>query len=157
MIAIAIIGILALVLIPRVAGLKDNARAAGLDSTIRVAMSIAEGVVDNYTADAAGCGQLEEYLTTKLPANAAENPNTKNKTVKVKSEVVGGDAAFANTVEGATPEFTGEDAKEGFAGTEELKGVVLFDAFVDSDDKLKVQFQGVDASGTLVGTAKITN
>ena len=160
MIAIAIIGILALVLIPRVAGLKDNARAAGLDSTIRVAMSITEGVIDNYKATPADCQALETYLNTKLPINKAENPYTKNTTSHVESyytEALAGQGAFAYA-DGAADEDDPEDFTA-ITNLSYLKGVVLFDAFVDTADgnKLKVKFQGVDGAGALVGTAKVTN
>jgi type IV pilus assembly protein PilA len=166
MIAIAIIGILALVLIPKVAGLKDNARTAGLDTNMRVALSLAEGMVDSYTADDAGARALETALATKIGLQGIQNPFTKANTV-ANAVPAAGNCAFAYTAAAATQEPS-DDAtgSTGLApGTATFpadalgnyKGVIYFDAFV-SGGVLKVAFVPCGADGLPVaGKAKSTN
>ena len=47
MIVIAIIGILAIVLIPQAAKMRENAKLSGVDSNMRMVQSQIEGVIDN--------------------------------------------------------------------------------------------------------------
>ena len=148
MIAIAIIGILALVLIPKVAGLKDSAREQGLDTNVRMGLSVAEGLLDTYTADATGCADIETALSTKLPLTA-KNPFTKVAGVKQTtggSALATGDAAFAYTVDLAATEV---DSQTPATDATKLPGVVMFDAAVVSG-KLVVTFTPYDGKGVAV-------
>lgn len=162
MIAIAIIGILALVLIPRVAGVKNQARESGLDTNVRMAVSIAEGLVDNYTPDDTGCRDLEAALVTKLRANNQKNPITKS--TDVGTAVAGmapeptdalsnGNRAYLYEV-AATDD---EDDVQTVANSTNMAGVVYFDASVTSG-KLTVTFTPYDADGVaLTARAASTN
>ena len=157
MIAIAIIGILALVLIPKVAGLKDNAKLTGLDTNVRVAISVAEGMVDDsaYTADQAGCTLLETDLNTKLTANAAANPFSKAVTVVAGAPGAGVAAPAYQYIVTAATEST-DDAP--FAGGAAYAGTVHFDAYVDATGSVKVRFSRCDKAGAVIlAKEKTTN
>ena len=165
MIAIAIIGILALVLIPKVAGMKDSARAAGLDTNVRIAVSVAEGMVDNYAATDAGALKLEQDLKSKLEANKIENPFTKDKNVieTVATTPADGNAAFAHTDSAAaeatddTYDSTATPPAYTFAGATDYKGMVFYDAYVD-EGVLRVRFIPCGSDGlAMTGKAKATN
>lgn len=143
MIAIAIIGILALVLIPRVAGLKDTARESGLDTNVRIGLATAESMLENYAADAAGCSALEADLEAKLENSNIENPYTKNTSV-ISVAPAGGNAAFAYADEVATE--NGESAA--MTGGTEYTGVIIYDAYVDATtNTIKVKFVPCDKNG----------
>ena len=159
MIAIAIIGILALVLIPRVAGLKDSAREQGLDTNVRMGLSVAESLLDDYTANEAGAVAIEAALDTKLPADA-KNPFTKEMTVRKTNDAVPadalalGNAAFAYTDNSAS---TDEAIEQVPATNTDQPGVVMYDAYVIGG-KLIVKFTPCDKTGApITADAKTTN
>ncbi len=150
MIAVAIIGILALVLIPRVAGLKDDAREKGIDASVRNGVALAETLMVNEsaTANEAGCIWIESQLASRLPADAM-NPFTKQKGVHlitVDDPLVAGSAkAYAYMDNTAS---TDEASKQTVADDAANAGVVIFDAYVDgTTNKLTVKFVPYDRDG----------
>ena len=152
MIAIAIIGILALVLIPRVAGLKDSAREQGLSSNVRSAVALAESLLENTsaTADNGGAHWIEDQLFQKLPIDAM-NPFTKQKGVQetgAQALAAGTSKAFAYTITGIDPTYVDEGLNQlATPATNAVQaGVILFDAY-ESGGKLKVKFVPFDKSG----------
>lgn len=167
MIAIAIIGILALVLIPRVAGVKNQAREAGLDTNVRMAASIAEALIESYEGTEAGCDDIELALVSRLRANGMKNPLTKVAFV--------GTAAADTATDPDTPAFTAGNRAFlyesdttadmtaavqliSMAGTTDpnFSGVVEYDAFVDASGKLRVTFTPHDVNGTVLANKAVT-
>lgn len=76
MVVIAIIGILAAVLIPKMSFLKDTAKEAGLDSNMRIVEATVTSMLPKYTtADISGgtAGKLDYDLQQKLNGNLS-NP-----------------------------------------------------------------------------------
>lgn len=80
MIAIAIIGILALVLIPRVAGMKTQAKLSGINTNLNIAQGVIESLITDYEPDDAGVTGLESAIASRLnitdPTKGAKNPIT---------------------------------------------------------------------------------
>ena len=69
MIVIAIIGILAIVLIPQAAKMRENAKLSGVDSNMRMVQSQIEGVIDNCKS----ASDLLNALQTRL-GDSISNP-----------------------------------------------------------------------------------
>lgn len=61
MMVVAVIGILALVLIPKIGGTKDQAKLAGVESNMRVAQSVVEGNIMRYQHK--GSSNLSAFAT----------------------------------------------------------------------------------------------
>jgi len=158
MIAIAIIGILALVLIPKVAGLKNTARESGLDTNVRIAVSVAEAMIDQNTADGAGCLKIEADIATKLAANGGKNPITKATSCLEATEdpaLADGNRAFTYVEAADAAAEAGAEVLTATSAT--LAGVVKYDAYV-TGGKLYVTFMPYDASGVaLTGRVATTN
>lgn len=70
MIVIAIIGVLALVLIPQASKMRTNAKLSGVDANARIAVANIQGLIDDNTT-AAG---LATAIQTKLSATELANP-----------------------------------------------------------------------------------
>lgn len=152
MIAVAIIGILALVLIPRVAGVKDTARETGVDTNVRMGLTVAENLVDKYTSDQAGLTSLETALASALTANGASNPFSKS-TAIASAAVTNGAAVYAYIADASEPTQASAVATD-----TDYAGVVEFDAYADASGKVKVEFMPHDKDGACAATAiKSTN
>ena len=52
MMVIAVIAILATVLIPKISGIKNNAKLAGVDSNARIVQGIVQGMIERYQSGA---------------------------------------------------------------------------------------------------------
>jgi prepilin-type N-terminal cleavage/methylation domain-containing protein len=66
MIVIAVIGILGVVLVPQISGVKDKAREAGLEVNVKVVQGIVESMIENYGGSDAEASALAESLVAKL-------------------------------------------------------------------------------------------
>ncbi|MHB1653441.1 MAG: prepilin-type N-terminal cleavage/methylation domain-containing protein [Desulfitobacteriaceae bacterium] len=76
MIVIAVIGILAIVLIPKVGTIKTQAKAAGIDTNIRTVEGYVQANINNATSTS-----LETNMVSAFPAtgDAVQNPFSPNK------------------------------------------------------------------------------
>lgn len=153
MIAIAIIGILALVLIPKVGGMKSQAKLAGIDTNLRIAMSAIEGIINDYDADAAGAAALRTNITTRLATNNTakdiKNPIT-GFTGVVGATPVNGNAAFAYA---ATDSTTAEITAP--ADNANMKGVIYFQTWANaSTGELNVTLFAYDDNGNYMAGKK---
>jgi len=158
MIAIAIIGILALVLIPKVGGMKAQAKLAGLDTNMRIAVAAAEGIINDY--DDTTIMGLESDLATKLRAggvNAVKNPISGKVGVVEGTVVVATGAAFQYD-EDADAAAEAADATAGYTATDAtLAGVIRYDASYAAG-QLTVKLMPYDDQGIpMTAKVKIVN
>lgn len=157
MIAIAIIGILALVLIPKVGGMKSQAKLAGMDTNLRLAQSTIEGLITDLQpgadedATATVLTGFESTLATRLGTGSTDklisNPITKAQGVKALSAAdatgtITGGAAFAYATGGENTTDVPTDPSEKTA----LKGVIVYNAYYDGS-VIKVRLVPYDDNG----------
>lgn len=150
-IAVAIITILAAVLIPKVSTAKKEARLKGLDSNIRYAVSLSEVMLNNYNANT--IDQVEPQLAAKLNSGDSSkdsvNPITKaTGCADFGTEEMDYGAAFAYYAEPAEDEV-GDSAYENLGENEgeineDFSGIILFDAYIDDNNKLRIKFVPFD-------------
>lgn len=156
MIVIAIIGILALVLVPKIGSMKDQAKLAGVDTNMRVLEGIAQGMMTSYkaTADAGvtnGIDDFEDAIYGKLPSDV-ENPLTnapgKDTLANVQAGAskafayIGGDLAAHQGGQPAAPTDIEGD----------LKGCVVFTTWTSSDSSsdVNVTIYPYDEAGSVI-------
>jgi type IV pilus assembly protein PilA len=95
MIVIAVIGILAIVLVPRIGTVKAQAKETGLDTNIRVVQGYCESKIDRWVSNEKTGAQVEgdivnSFSFTGDPAKQLVNPVT-----AVPASAVGGEAKLA--------------------------------------------------------------
>ena len=163
MIAIAIIGILALVLIPKVGGMKSQAKLAGMDTNLRISMSVIEGMITDYEATAAGAAQLETDIAARLDTNSTDkdikNPITGFQGVvefDAATAPDSGNVAFTY----ANDDITNAEVAAAVTNTTEvtdMKGVIYYQAWVDAaSGDLKVTLFAHDDNGVnMAGKKKV--
>ena len=143
MMVIAIIAILALVLIPKAAFMKQAAKDAGLETNIRIVEATATNLLPKYKPDTAGIRAFNLAMDSKLEGNV-KNPFTQSEVstvadadtqaVQPTSSTVG---VFAtSTLYSASPT----------SGSADLKGVVFFNAY-SSGGAIQCDIWGYDGSG----------
>jgi len=97
MMVVAVIGILAAVLIPKIGGTKNEAKLAGMDTNVRVAQAAAEANIGRYQGSSA-TNAADFAARVASACNGVQNPFT-------PANVNGAAAAAANTaaISGLTP------------------------------------------------------
>lgn len=146
MIAIAIIGILALVLIPKVGGMKTTAKLAGIDTNMRIAVGIVESVINDYTTSSGDLTALESAIASRLPTDLA-NPLTSNKGTITP-------AATVPTTGLPYVILTSDNTGAPSATTDtDLKGAILIGAY-DNGGTLTVELIPFDQDGVAMAAAK---
>ncbi len=81
MMVIAVIGILAAVLIPKIQGVKDNSKLAGVDANARQVQAYVTGLIQRYqnaTSGTASAQQTAFANSVVAAADSLENPFTNN-------------------------------------------------------------------------------
>lgn len=96
MIAVAIIGILALVLIPKISGMKTQTKLSGVDTNMRVAEGIVSNVINDFDSTD-DLTDLETAIRNRL--GDVKNPLNQGAGVELMATVTAGtdDAAFVYT------------------------------------------------------------
>ncbi|MGE5473864.1 MAG: hypothetical protein ACM3UU_06550 [Ignavibacteriales bacterium] len=126
--------------------IKEQAKLAGLDTNVRIAMSLAEPLNNNYTHDNNGLSKLEKDLAVKLEGFGAENPFTKsNKVASTPLDSASpSQAAFAYAAE--SNEI--EDAKydEETKPDKNYTGVIKYDSFL-KDGHIYIKFTSIGTNG----------
>lgn len=149
MIAIAIIGILAAVLIPKIAGIKDNVKLVGLDTNTRIAVGNAQILLNKYSIEQ--INQIEpalaQILATGDQTKDLTNPFT-NATGCVDFSItnIDNNAAFAYFSDDGEDE-QGDSMYEELGQNEDFTGVILYDVYCDEDNKLAIKFVPFDETG----------
>ncbi len=147
MIVVAIIGILAIVLIPKIQGMKEQAMLSGIDTNLRIANGYAQVLINGYTAGT--INQLEPALASKLATgiieNDLENPIT-GATGCVGFDTLENSGAFAYSAYDLEDEV-GDEMPEELGQSDELAGVIVFDAYVNDEGRTCLKFVPFDDQG----------
>lgn len=110
MMVVAVIGILAAVLVPKMSGVKDNAKLAGVDANVRQVQAAVIPLIQRYQSGAVAatvsqsianaCDAIENPFTNDTGANVAATAETFDDTISTAVTVdsaSGGDApAYAS-------------------------------------------------------------
>lgn len=160
MIVIAIIGILALVLVPKIGAMKDQAKLAGVDTNMRVVEAIAQSMLSTYKA--ADVVAFEDAIDAKLPADV-ENPLTsapgKGDVADITataSLAFAKDAAGTHEASAAGPPAVPPVAPVGPGGTA-MRGVVAYTVWTTdtgTSSDVNVTIWPYDENGAVI-TAKV--
>jgi len=147
MIAIAIIGILAIVLIPKVGGIKSQAKISGINTNLRVAAAKAEIVLASR-----GASEIDE-----VEASLAELLYTNDTSKDMKNPMTGATGCLDLNVTPMTDStafaFFSDEDEEGYSMYEEIgenedfAGIILFDVYLDTENKLAIKFVPLDELG----------
>lgn len=92
MIVIAVIGILAIVLIPRIGLVKSQAKETGLDTNIRVVQGYIESKIDRWVADNTSRGDVEDAIVAAFTFTDSSKELI-NPVTSVSSDAVKGNSA----------------------------------------------------------------
>ncbi|MCW2277283.1 type II secretion system protein [Heliophilum fasciatum] len=150
MIVIAIIGILAAVLIPRMGFMKDTAKDSGVASNARTVEAAVNSLLPNYdTDDADGNGPtaFQAALVAKLNGNLS-NPYSKSRVaedIALQTEIAA--TAPAVAVLKAATLTTAETAMTDPASAR--AGAIIVDIY-SSSGKLTVDLNAYDGAGKLI-------
>jgi len=153
MIVIAIIGILAIVLIPQAAKMRENAKLSGVDSNMRMVQSQIEGVIDNCKSASDLSNALQTRLgdsisnpfnvaTTDVEELTAEGAAYKNVDKKIAAVAIY-DVGTDKTIDDAHKLFA---APNGTAKGKHLAGAVVV-AITGDGPTLEAHIYGYDAKG----------
>jgi len=140
MMVIAIIAILALVLIPKAAFMKQSAKDAGLETNIRVVEATATNLLPKFTS--LQLAEFNNMMRSKL-TNNVKNPFTQDGTCTVVATAVvpgSSDVGVYGIQGGSSATYTGA------ADNTALKGVVIFHAYT-SGSAIQCDIWGYDGSG----------
>jgi len=159
MIVIAVIGILAIVLVPKVGSIKTQAKSAGVDTNVRAVEGFVQSRINfwankntpQYDADAADVG-IQEEIVSAFTSNKITNPISNLTTIDAPTTVDEADAAPDGADTDALQVGGGTTAP---AATDIPKGgvVVLSDG---TGSALSIIITGYDANGNVTTTSTIT-
>lgn len=163
MIAVVIIGVLALVLIPRAAEMKMQERLAGIDTNLKAAQDVAEELLPQVqvgadaSATAAALDKFEADLAAKLGAGGTEKA-VKNPLTQAVGAVKYSKATPAPNQGNAAFVFVDADENTGTVPTDlsnspNLIGVIAYNAYFEGNI-IKVRLVPYDQFGNVM-TAKI--
>lgn len=141
MMVIAVIGILAIVLIPKMGGVKNDAKTAGVDANMRVVKSSAIAIIDKYDDDDSGAAALEAKLEKRL--SSLVNPVTNGTGVK-KITAIDDDSDKAVVYLDTNPE-----ADDSWADDSGKKGCIGLSVYDDPTNGLTVSLTPFDADGSI--------
>lgn len=142
MMVIAVIGILAAVLIPKLGGAKDTAKEAGVEVNQRMVLAHAQGLIHKY--DSNEIAAFEDALADKL-GNDIENPFSKANDVHEGASSVSTPPAV---IYRSSDDTNGDPYNSSYwpDSKDDYKGSVVFAAF-EKDNILKCQIFYYDANG----------
>jgi type IV pilus assembly protein PilA len=135
MVVIAIIGILAAVLVPQFAGVKDKAKASGVLTNARVVEAYVTSIIEDYSASEAS--SLADQINSYFSSNKLDNPYEKNTTSNVLASV----AADADSEYITAP------------GEGDAAGIIY--AVVNNNGGLKIYINGFDEDGKEIKNSKM--
>ncbi|MGE5473709.1 MAG: prepilin-type N-terminal cleavage/methylation domain-containing protein [Ignavibacteriales bacterium] len=146
-IAIAIIAILAVLIIPRAGGIKDQARISGIYTNLRTASAKAEIIISNYSQS--NINEVEDALSKQLFTNDAnkdmKNPITKAiGCIDLSKTALDNNAAFAYF---SDADETGYSRYEDMGQNEDFAGIIMFDVYLNSNNKMGIKLVPLDDLG----------
>lgn len=136
MVVIAIIGILAAVLVPQFAGVKEKARDTGVLTNARIVEAYVSSIIDDWSVEEAigsilGSNDMAEAIETHFESNPLTNPYT------------GAVDAVGSVVNVEVQD--GNDYSTGETGDDDAG--VIYVVIDDDETSLKVYINGFDSKG----------
>ncbi|MBO8137634.1 MAG: type II secretion system protein [Desulfotomaculum sp.] len=171
MMVVAVIGILLAILVPRVTGIKDDAKMVALETNVRTVEVVAHQLIDDYnTAD-----KVEKEIINKLYNDYGDIKNPFNNTTGIgvwtgselnKVKVSDGNIDWASDtdveedgdIDGAAVVFkegTGDEADNPSSEEEKLRGCIFISAYND-DGKIVVDIIPYDKTGKQIEGKTVT-
>lgn len=142
MMVVAVIGILAAVLIPKISGVKDDAKNTGVDANVRTVQAQAEALITKYPATSTGAADFEAALAGRLATLV--NPVT---------NVAGAETLTATTTDSTKAlvyRTTTTEANDAWADDAGKAGCIAISAYVvSSTNKLTLDITPYKADGTI--------
>ena len=155
LLVVGLLALLAAVVIPRVSVVRDNVRAAGVDSNLRIVQAYANSVVDNYGKDQAQL--LEQELFNVFEGDTLVNPFNRFEGVKEISSIGEGAAIVYSDAdnERSLVESTWLNNPEPHSN---LEGAVLVSAYPNptGSNTLEVIILPMDNNGRPILSRKVT-
>lgn len=139
MIVIAVIGILAVVLVPKVGSIKTSAKQSGLDVNMRIVQGYCVSQIDKWSEDSGTFTQT-----------------------KVATEIMGVVTTGSNSMTNPSDNLTAtaftiqNDGKLLAADTDPKKGIVYISSVTGSNSTYKVKISSIDNAGGVYKTIDIT-
>lgn len=153
--AVMIMAFIATIVVPKIGGVKDNTKVAGVDTNLRMVNAYVQSVVHNY--DSTKVSLFEDELKDAFTEDDLINPFTKGKGIVNRTDLATKKgAAFSDTTDNtkATVTSTWEGA---FSAKPEMAGSVLVAAYPDPNgtDGIEVALIPFNKSGKPVLSKKI--
>lgn len=148
MIVIAIIGILAIVLIPQASKMRDNAKQSGVDSNARIVQAQLEALIDDYNSPTT----LASALSTRLGSMIVNPYDSSDTYVQIDTDPTNGVASpSAVTIFDAGVTSSNVDTLFASGGTvySPLSGTVVVGIY-GSNSTLAAKVYSYDKTGTPV-------
>lgn len=121
MIVIAVIGILAIVLVPKIGTIKTQAKESGLDSNIRVVQGYCESKINKWVSKSTTSGTVQAEIATAFRGDKSlVNPIT-----SVDSNATSGGADASSQSDPSVYVLTTNNGLAPTTGTDHLKGSVV--------------------------------
>ena len=163
MMVIAVIGILAAVLVPKIGTIKDDAKSAGVETNMNTIQAMAESMMTNYkkkTADvfeADLAAKIGTKLTNPISDSSLAPATTTDAFTAIPATDVGATittaAWYSTGDEAAALDETGDWT---LTDKTKVKGTVFIGAVEASGKLSKVYLTGFDAVGNAMRTVEIT-
>lgn len=152
MIVIAIIGILAVVLVPKALSVKKTAKTSGVDANIRVVQATIEGMIDEYSTKESFAAALQTRLEGSVtnpytnssdvykpaPPKVYDNEDTSNAAIVLSY------ASEASTANSYDDEFSTSNSSDTYSNA---KGAVIVALFGNNDNLDGAALYGIDGNG----------
>jgi type IV pilus assembly protein PilA len=150
MIVIAVIGILAIVLIPRVGTIKAQAKETGLDTNIRLVQGFVESKIDKWSSDPnTTTGTIQTAIVNAFtftdPTKELVNPFTSK-----SNDAVGEDGSTTAPEVGDTLFVSSTDTPD-----DAVPGVVYVKVAIDSDNVPTITIDGYDVNGKIIADKNV--
>ena len=163
MMVIAVIGILAAVLVPKIGTIKDDAKSAGVETNMNTIQAMAESMMTNYKKKTADVfeADLAAKIGTKLTNPISDSSLAPATTTDAFTAIPATDVGA--TITTAARYSTGDEAAA-LDGTDDwnlgankakVKGTVFIGAVEASGKLSKVYLTGFDAVGNAMRTVEI--
>ncbi|MDS1029386.1 type II secretion system protein [Bacillota bacterium LX-D] len=150
MMVIAVIGILAMVLIPKISAMKITAQESGIDANIRIVEAQVTALINKYGTDE--ISDFEAKVAEKLEGNIINPFTKKDKVGTYDDSDAKKEAVIYSTGDNKAP--NDEELFKAWDNDKDRKGSVAYGAF-EEDDQLKCIIFGYDSVGNKIGRVTV--
>ena len=127
--AVLLIALIATFVVPKIGAVKDNTKAAGVDTNLRLVHAYVQSVVHNY--DSTKASLFEDELKEAFADEDLVNPFNKGKGVVSKDQLSTKKGAIFTDSTDNTKATVTSTWESGFSGKSEMAGTVLVAAYPD--------------------------